>query len=305
MHLKIHNIPSGFFSNFNMVMTALWTFLRDAQNKEPLEADIDWSDTNEWFHYGPPNVNVWNTLFEPSLNGLQGMLKVQGVSSSSSSSRRTTYDAIIREYLLDGIFITTRNARYAYREHEWRHKLHRIYKAVIRPLPDIVLEADRFWADCVGTTTHTRNTPLIIGMHVRAPVIAMEQGNEGWYPSLQDFANAALTELQIHQVNGKFAKIMLATDTQEAYSFMKEQFGDLLVFRDHSLYSNKEDHHVLGIDTVHARDVWIDAMLLARSHVFIHAVSNVATAVLYMNPYIKSVFLEAPVHVPPIKKKVL
>jgi hypothetical protein len=285
MLTKFVNIQCGLFSNFNMVMTGIWAFHK-AHPDTDISYHVDWSQTSQWFHYGPDNFNVWTVLFEPS----DTVSPVPLPSTSASEECETKpYDHVITEYVTEGWKLTSTNARTAYltEPEVWRAEIHDLFTQHIKVKAGILKEVDEF------VEAHFKDAH-VIAVHMRASIISREQGN-GCYPNHDEFANAIDEIIQANNsdiTTGKPCKVFLATDNQEAVDYMKARFpDDMFITRDHKLYRANEDHDALGMDTQHARDAFIDALLLSRADHFVHAVSNVATAVLYMNPGLANKFL--------------
>ena len=162
-----------------------------------------------------------------------------------------------------------------------------------------------------------RNLPedaYMIGMHVRHPSHAMEQpGKEIAIAS--DYIKIAI-QLKIREETtnpGRPVRIFLATDQESVISEFKVAFGEDLItiagvqrvsHLDSSEYDKVNESQKLleGFQIQHlnaqntkkwsmglAEDVIADAWGLAKCDVLVHTVSNVATAVLFINPKIESI----------------
>lgn len=272
--VRFTNICSGLFSNFNMIMTGIWS--TDKDKDERCNYIVDWSDTNPAFHYGPRGTNVWSALFDTT---------VRVVAQSPGAS--PSYDYHISMYTHAGWALTSTNARHSYEPHRqyWRKEINDIWRENIRVKQCILDSVDAFWAD------HIKEGEGVCGVHVRSLALQWQQATHK-YPSSEHFAGVVQSVLD----SGKASKVFLATDNQQTATFMKERFGDRLIMREHSLYDMHQDHDALGVDEDpncnQARDCLMDALLLSRCNHFVHAVSNIATAVLYMNPDLPHTFIE-------------
>jgi hypothetical protein len=130
-----------------------------------------------------------------------------------------------------------------------------------------------------------------IGVHYRHPDHSHECPRP--IPSIDVFIERTRSLLR----GDSLASVVLATDVHEAVDSFRAAFGDRLLVQP-------------GVERVHAREqqhsqarppsialgqqALIDALLLARCDVLLHTVSNLATAVGYMNPQMKMVYCEPP-----------
>ncbi len=155
---------------------------------------------------------------------------------------------------------------------------------------------------------------FLIGMHVRHPSHAMEQPDKK-IALASDYIRIAqeLALKEQAQNPGRPIRIFLATDQESVISEFLTSFGNALITisgtarvsksQTHQ-YSTLHDSQKLkeGFQIQHliaknsnswsmelAEDVIADAWGLARCDVLVHTVSNVATAVLFINPKIKSI----------------
>jgi hypothetical protein len=156
---------------------------------------------------------------------------------------------------------------------EWRWKLNECWKQ-LKVLPGIGAEVERFSEGWEAD---------MIALHVRNYRIGIECPG-GDSPRLVDYAEV------LERVTGR---VFLATDNEEAVAFFRRRFGDRIVVRDIPRASTMEvEYHQTAPQSVHdARNVLIDALLMARCGHLVHSVSNIATAVLYMNPQMRHTFV--------------
>lgn len=148
----------------------------------------------------------------------------------------------------------------------WRSELNRCWaKFVVQP--SILSEVENFRSSWPSR---------VVGLHIRNLNISSEcPGSLG--PSLDDY---------LHALDGIDAPVFLATDNVEAVEFFRNALGERLITRE--IPRSKDmltEYHLTTKQTFEdAKNCLIDALILAGCQLFIHSVSNIATAVLYMNP---------------------
>jgi hypothetical protein len=94
-------------------------------------------------------------------------------------------------------------------------------------------------------------------------------------------------------------KIFLATDVEEYIGRFQDVFGEKIITQTHvarlqELPSNPEEqiNYPFDPDLKLGQDVLKDCLLLAKCEVLIHRVSNIATAVGYINPSISMIYCQ-------------
>lgn len=127
-----------------------------------------------------------------------------------------------------------------------------------------------------------------VGVHYRHPGHAHECPRP--IPSVDTFIERTRSLL-----GGGSACVVLATDVHEAVERFRAAFGERLlvqpdVARAH-IADDQHDHKVLPSVAL-GEQALIDALLLARCDAMVHTVSNLATAVGYMNPQLRMVYCE-------------
>jgi hypothetical protein len=154
----------------------------------------------------------------------------------------------------------------------------------------------------------------VIGMHVRHPSHAMEQP-DSQIALAADYISLAEELTREEQIRnpGRKIKIFLATDQEVVKNQFVAAFGESLIsvagvsrvsVEDSKKYEGLQTGMKLseGFQIQHinagnpqnwslglAEDVIADAWGLARCNVMVHTVSNVATAVMFINPEIKCI----------------
>lgn len=190
---------------------------------------------------------------------------------------------------------------------QWRRWYNAYYKRYILLKPHIATQIDRLEKQLFGNA-------YIISAHIRHPSHAIEQPN-GRMPEVDNFLYAMEKEIA-SQRGRRPVKIFVATDQEKVIKQVSAHFGSMAVFvKDAVRLTEQQDKRFQeasskgklkeGFQLQHlaaaaeskwsikmAEEVIIDTILLARTHSFFHTVSNIATAVAYMNPSIKMNYLE-------------
>jgi len=259
----------GFFSNFNKVIQVL--SLAGASN----DFRVDWTVTGreEAFGYGDTvGENAWDNFFAPLPHG-----------SSDSAQPQTVIDGYLDDEITDA------NAHQLYLKpgfQSLRRQYHAAYQQHIHVRVDILDEVDEFHA------AHMRGH-VCIGVHTRQWLQRHEQFSGLTLPT-----QGYIQVVQQLMVQSGATKVFLATDEAETVAAMQAAFGDRLVCRA-EIYRTS----VLETEELHwqdqnrgsrlGREVLIDALLLARCNYLLHGISNVATAVAFINPGVELLYLYA------------
>lgn len=155
---------------------------------------------------------------------------------------------------------------------DWRIRLHRWW-AQLKVQPDILNEADDFY---------NKNQPMI-ALHVRNYSISSESENKQ-APTLEQYRQA-VAELP--------GKIFLATDNVEAVTYFENEFPERMVTRKipRSPDMQTELHKFRENTLEDAKNCLVDAVVMSKCAMLVHGVSNIATSVLYMNPYMPHIYV--------------
>jgi len=128
---------------------------------------------------------------------------------------------------------------------------------------------------------------LVIGIHLRGTDKLLEARAHNPQQILDKIAEFTV---QIRQICWFF----VATDEERLLDLAKQKFGDRVIS-----YNSRRSHNAIPVHYLPNKDgaivgeeVLIEAQLLSRCKLFIHTRTNVATAVLFFNPHIKSIFIE-------------
>lgn len=132
----------------------------------------------------------------------------------------------------------------------------------------------------------------VIGVHYRG----REKMTDGTSISRLTYENYySEIEKQLRKFPG--GKVFVATDSADFLSALMQRYGEVVVCSE-SLRLSREDEHVglhfhpMFRGPLAGEEVLIDALLLARSSVLLHGMSNVATAALHFNPRLTHLNLE-------------
>lgn len=272
---KLIVIPhdAGFFSNFNKVMNHLACSLH---RNGVIAIEVDWEIRkrhrfNNFFYGTDKDGNIWEHFFE----------QLSFPPRSFIMRKRTSS---YREYSITG-----RNAYHLYKSGEgWRQQYHSAFKKYIRIKPHILQTVEQTYSRYFAGK-------YCIGVHIRNDVHKREQPDRQM-PPLEHY----MAEIRrIISSKKEEVKIFLATDVEEYVGRFQDVFGEKIitqtdVARLQELPGNPEDEIIYLYDPnlKLGEDVLKDCLLLAKCEVLIHRVSNVATAVGYVNPSISMIYCQ-------------
>ncbi|MEM9271893.1 MAG: TIGR03032 family protein [Cyanobacteria bacterium P01_F01_bin.143] len=253
----------GFFSNFNKVLHLLERYDKGYDFK------VDWTfkGSEAAFRYGDViGENIWDIFFE-----------------ALPCQEDSVYDEkqVIDRYL--DYSITHVNAHNLYLHQNFykvRNLYHDIYQKYIKIKPDILEEVNQFFDNHLAGN-------LCLGVHKRH-----------WLHQTEEYSQKALVAKDyielIKQLIAKTraSKIFLATDETETVSEIKKAFGDILICRQDitraSISESREMHwQAKNSGSSLGREVLIDALILAKCDFMLHGVSNISTAISFINPDIE------------------
>ena len=304
----------GFFSVFNTYMSHLVWQQREHRCHAVLP---DW-DAERFlgrleapvlsFCYGQPgDGNLWTKLFLPlfgatdtEMNDEAFLWRHAELPADRHNEAREPLMTYVRAYKL---YLSPDFAAF-------RRQYHRVFDRHVRLRPEHQAEIDRFAAANLIT-------PILIAAHVRHPSHTVEQ------PTGQ----IAGTEIYIEQVRAAVRRrggdpdgpgwtVFIATDQDRVLHRFREAFGNRAVFFPDARRTRadedaafdaltsaerSQDGHQLQHLVAAERTGWSwrmawevvrDATVMARCQTLLHVVSNVSTAVAYMNPDIEMVFCD-------------
>jgi len=154
----------------------------------------------------------------------------------------------------------------------WRSRLHRWWLG-LKVRAEIMREVEEFfdeWNPCIA-------------LHVRNEHIASECP-DGRAPTLSDFEKA---------LEGLEGRGFVGADNDEALESMRRILGPRVCYRRITRSPDmRTELHLSQTQTIaDARNCLVDALIMARCRHLVHSVSNIATAVLYMNPGMAHTFV--------------
>ncbi|MEJ7933137.1 glycosyltransferase [Sphingobium sp. AN558] len=301
---------AGFFSIFNVFFTHLAWAQQDHRVHMVLP---DW-DVNRFkgrhagskpvsFCYGrPEDGNIWTKFFEP----------LYGLDAAQFEDPKFLYEG---SEIPDDLFNTSReplmtyvNAYRLYKSPDFqgfRNQYHRVLQDHIILEPGLKKEVATFASD------HLEDA-FIIGAHVRHPSHTVEQPG-ALIAHTNDYIRRIRRLVEDEVPKSRSWKVFLATDQERVVRRFKQEFGDrLAVVEDARRTTDVEDskfdsakeknadgfqlQHIVASSeenwsTSMAREVIRDAFLMGKCDVLFHVVSNVSTAVSYINPQCRMIFI--------------
>jgi hypothetical protein len=193
----------------------------------------------------------------------------------------------------------------------WRRQYHRIFRQHVQLQPRLLAQVTDF-------AEQHLSRPLMIAAHVRHPSHTVEQpgaviAHEDAYIAA---IHAAVRARGLAPDSPDWG-VFLATDQEKVVQRFAREFGDRLACysdvrrttaaEDGAFHALSEDEkkqdghqlqHLVAANRSHwsvrmAWEVVRDAYAMAQCHVLLHVVSNVSTAVAYMNPDLELIFCQA------------
>lgn len=198
------------------------------------------------------NENMWEYYFEPVAN--------------ESKRKYDTTAFTVRAYRDRGIK----------ENKEILNSLKHVLNERIKIRKNLVNKADSFFKENLPDTG-------VIGVHIRGTDHIRIYGNdvslERYFSKIEELLNAGYTH------------ILLATDDNRFFRAFKQKYGNKVVAYSKIRGENGTGIHFQddGVASSKGEEVVIDWLLLSKANYFIHGESNVATAVLILNPSIERV----------------
>jgi len=303
----------GFFSVFNAYISNLTWY---SMNNDGALILPDWDISRllnrlhakcpKSFCYGKrEDQNIWCNFFQP----------VYSLSKEKLNSEAFLYEN--SEVVIDihntryEPFLTYKNAEALYKA-QWfpyfRKQYHNTFKKNVFIRPHIQQKINTMKSNFFGR--------YMIGLHIAHPSHAMEQPSEK-LPSLEDYINKIYSVLKRYKLNSKSDYgIFIATSRQAVIKEIEAEFrGNTFYYTETSRTSNIDENkyrlggvearlkegfniqHILSADekkwsSANGDDVLQDVYCLAECDVLIHVVSNISTAVSYINPKVNMIYLK-------------
>lgn len=302
----------GFFSLFNIYLSHLvWgqgargvQYVLPDWNVESIRRFHKLKKFQSFCYGGYKDKNIWARLFEsPYADVSVADLDNSKVLYEGSSGPEHSWNAENEPNLT---YIHAGKLYLSPDFQEWRKWYHAYYSHYIRLKPHIARRVDELEHKLFGNA-------YVISAHIRHPSHAIEQPN-GRMAEIDQYLFAMEKEVERQQRRQR-VKIFVATDQEKVIKQARQHFGSQVVFVSDIARVNEADdakyeqaseaekrqegfqvQHLTAADEKKwsvkmAEEVIVDAMLLSRSRVMFHTVSNVATAVSFMNPLLQMNYL--------------
>lgn len=310
---------AGFFSVFNTFLSHLVWGLQNDRCHAVLP---DWdqarltvrigSAQRESFCYGKPeDENIWTKLYAPLFDVSVSELNDGDSLYRGASVPETLYNEQ-REPLL-----TYSHAYDLYRSPtfpNFRRQYHEAYRRFIAPLVEVQQPVDDLLQERVGSR-------FLIAAHVKHPSHVIEQP-DGLMASHAAYFDEIRRSLVSHGIaeGSDDWRIFLGTDQDRVTNAFEDAFPDRVVYFPGVRRTTVEEdarydalrlgaqsapgHQVQHLvaaapenwSVEMAREIIRDAVAMATADVLFHVVSNVATAISYMNPRLEMHFVDVPPH---------
>lgn len=305
----------GFFSVFNAFMSHLvWDLREDRCHMVLPDWDVGRLLDRQGgkklvsFCYGKPeDGNIWLKLFEPLYGLTQTQMNDRGFLYGKASLPETTWNEH-REPLLTYVHAYDLYISPSFKA--FRRQYHQAFNQHVKLRPELQAEiidfSDRHFAG-----------KYMLAAHVKHPSHMIEQPGM-CIAHAQAFIDLIKVKVAEEQLNEKEVEwgVFLATDQDRVVAQFREVFGERLCFFDDvrrtriaedNLYEqlSESDKAKEGFQVQHlvaaSPDQWStrmawevirDAMLMSHAKVLFHVVSNVSTAVSYINPDVELVFVK-------------
>ena len=306
----------GFFSIFNAFMSHLvWQQREERCHAVYPDWDVDrfLARTGDRrimsFCYGRPgDGNIWLSLFEPLFGATALEMNDPNFLYSNACEPQNRHNEDREPNM------TYVHAYRLYRTPQfsaWRRQYNAIFRQHVRLRAELRHEIEAFEARHL-----TR--PFMVAAHIRHPSHTVEQPGS-IIAHVDSYIEGVYRTIGTHgfDPSGKEWGVFLATDQEHVVRRFKSEFGERVAFHKsvrrtrsdedvkfNSLSAeekNQEGHqlqHLVAANRAHwstsmAWEVVRDAYCMAKCNALLHVVSNVSTAISYMNPDIEMIFCEA------------
>lgn len=253
---------AGFFSNF---LSTLMHLIGCKKNR--LVPVVYWDQYCPYYvDNGKPYNNVWEYYFEPVSN--------LDYKKGDELHRYHLFDEYSPLYWLMPDYVY--NFDYTFRK-----KMNSIIREYVKIKKHIPAKVNFFYKKYM-------KGKKIIGVHVRGT----DKKLENIQPSLDSFLKIIDKYKECH--------ILIASDEYAIVEKFKKRFhGRVICYDAHRSLNSTPVHNNSFItsqknplNAILGEEVLIEAILLSKCDLFVHSVSNVATAVLFFNPKLKHIFLD-------------
>lgn len=306
---------AGYFSIFNVFLANLvWSEFDERHDlvipdwrAEKLIQSLNGEKPTSFCYSKPEDGNLWNLIYLP----------LPGVTNSEMNDDdflTSNFDFPETKFVEDREPLLTYTNAYELYKAPWFSDFRKLYNRVLRE--NVVLRPE--FQKELDIHLSRRNTDKFrIAAHVRHPSHAIEQPG-GKMAGVAEYCEMISKVLGAEglTLESDDWEFFVASDNAKSINAFVEIFGEKVNFvkdvdrveesqidafelldESKQLVEGHQIQHLKAADTsswTHRNvfEVWRDAELLAASDVLLHSVSNVATAVSFMNPEIKMVFCD-------------
>jgi hypothetical protein len=261
IELVVKSFGAGFFANFNNLIQ----FLVDMPNITKITYDVK-SLSSGSMAYIKEDEELYSKIFEPYDEG---------------KSITKTITSIREDY--NDIYLGGRNSYNYYGDK--RIKLQPAHNAFIKYIKVKENIQEKINEKLLQLK---ENSEQIIGIFVRSNALAVEQPN-GKMPTREDY-DKVLRKIDLT----KKTKYFLRIDNEEDLNYYKNKYKPNY-YTDISRSINNKGNalHLNNLQSLEDLEkTYIEVALLSNCHILLHCSSNMATAALYMNMNLKSIFIQ-------------
>lgn len=251
--VKAHH--AGLFSNINKVISFMELY--------PY-VSVDWRSP-ECIYGTPKDGNVWEHLFVSHSERLVLPSPSNAIEEVEYPHDRYTFKNVAELYHDENL--------------DWRYGLNEQWRK-LRVMPFLL-------------DTAIRAAYQISGQQNYATVMVRSHGHAGEQTSGKSQSLEAYAEIMSLLSRAIDIKFYLMCGDLETVDWMKSRFGNVVLNPNVNRADTRDvDMHLSTPQTVNdARHCLIDVLIASMGKWLIHPVSNMATAALYMNPNLKSIYL--------------
>lgn len=247
--------PSGFFSNFNQVLSHL--VYCDKNNLIPL---VYWDDKFP-YHTVQSHANSWLDFFEPI-----------------SKEKHFGNEPIHRSHIAPDGYEVIEDCNENKVE---RIKIKKIISKYIKIVPTIKRKIEKFYESKF-------KEKFTIGIHLRGTDKICDNPTP-----ILDMINTANKYVKEYLQNCDY-QFFIATDEELLLTVAQAKLnGPILTYDSYRSKNGRALHYSTEIDKLKAgKDVLIETVLLSQCNLLIHNRSNVSHAALYFNPNLKNIMFK-------------
>jgi hypothetical protein len=248
----------GFFSNFNKVISYL------ANNSEV--SKITWDLKGQPYGaFAYSCDEVFSHLFKQYSSGVA---PIKDIRIKEFEYLEYTSGNVHKLYISDN--------------QSWRLKLYETFVKYIEPTPHLQRSID------VVDATFSSLSGIKVGILKRNQLLKCEQVS-GSMPHINEYLNI------INEIEGNKTLILSVDNETDLNTFRSMYPNDRCIFSKSIRRTNVDtdrEPHFTPSSVQDAIYYFMDVYMLSKCDYLIHPISNMATAALYMNPNLKSIYLQ-------------